>query len=418
MVKWWLLSALFYVLSGCSLLPGGGDDTANIAELTRIQDPLQLRARWKAGTGGVGKHFLNLVPAYDNGRVYASDYKGRVQAFDADSGKRIWKANADVLVSGGPGVGEGIVLLGTSNGEVVALNAKDGSKLWNVPVAGEVLSVPRVALGIAGIQTASGDLIGLDVKDGQRRWIYDRSVPTLTLRGTSSPALFDGLIVGGFASGKLSAIEIAGGRMIWEVSVAVPRGRSELERMVDIDSSPKIRDGVVYVVSFQGKIAALQLETGRILWNRDMSSSAGLGVDDEQIYVTDEQSNVWALDRRSGASLWKQEDLHGRTLTAPTPFGDYIAVGDFEGYLHLLSRNDGRLVGRVRVDRDGISAAPVVSDNTLYILGKGGVLAAYEVQQAKTRRVRKQKKQKELNEQQKAEKPEKTKKFEKLETME
>ncbi|MEE8428914.1 MAG: PQQ-binding-like beta-propeller repeat protein, partial [Gammaproteobacteria bacterium] len=136
MAKWYLLSALFYVLSACSLLPGGGDDTDNIAELTRIQDPLRLKARWKADTGGAGKHLLNLVPAYDNGRVYASDYKGRVQAFDADSGKRIWKANVDVLVSSGPGVGEGLVLLGTSNGEVVALSAKDGSKSWNVAVTG------------------------------------------------------------------------------------------------------------------------------------------------------------------------------------------------------------------------------------------------------------------------------------------
>lgn len=418
MAKWWLLSALFYVLNGCSLLPGGGDDAVNVAELTQIQDALQLKARWKADSGGVGKHFLNLVPAYDNGKVYVSDYKGSVQAFNANNGKRIWKAKADVQVSSGPGVGDGIVLLGTSDGEVVALNAKDGVKLWSAPVAGEVLSIPRVALGIAGIQTSSGDLIGLDVKDGQRRWIYDRSVPTLTLRGTSSPALVDGLIVGGFASGKLSAIEITGGRMIWEVSVAVPRGRSELERMVDIDSTPIIRDGVIYVVSFQGKIAALQLETGGTIWNRDMSSSAGLGVDDKQVYVTDEQSNVWALDRRSGASLWKQEDLHGRALTAPTPFGDYIAVGDFEGYLHLLSRENGQIVGRVRVDRDGISAAPVVSDNTLYVLGKGGTLAAYEVRQDKKRQGRKQKKQKELNAQSKAEKPEKTKKFEKLETME
>ena len=379
-----LLLIALHGLTGCASRSGVKDGVAaGPAELTPLQESVKLKVRWKASVGKNDKRFLNLNLAYEGKRIYATSYKGVVQAFDAQSGKRIWKADTKLMVSSGPGVGEGLVLLGTRDGEVIALNAEDGRKIWAAQVTGEVLAVPRAASGVVGVQTASGDLIGLDVQDGKRRWIYDRSVPTLTLRGTGSPVISNGLIVGGFASGKLSAIDIKNGRMVWEVSVAMPRGRSELERMVDIDASPIIQDGVVYAVSYQGKIAALDLATGEILWSRDMSSSAGLGVDYGRIYVTDEQSDVLALDLRNSATQWKQEALHGRALTAPVPFQDIIAVGDFEGYLHLLEPADGSLVGRARVDRSGISATPLVVEDTLYVLGKGGILAAYEVQQNK-----------------------------------
>ena len=176
---------------------------------------------------------------------------------------------------------------------------------------------------------------------------------------------------------KAAALTTANGFQIWETSIAIPQGRSELERLVDVDANPIIVGDTVYVVSFQGKIAIIDLRSGNLGWTREMSSYSGLGVDFSQVYVTDEDSKVWALSRDNGASVWKQEKLHNRALTAPVPFGNYVAVGDFEGYLHLLSTDDGRIAGRVKVDGKGIAERPLVVDDVLYVYGKGGTLAAY-----------------------------------------
>ena len=199
----------------------------------------------------------------------------------------------------------------------------------------------------------------------------------LTLRGTSSPVVQRGAVVAGFANGKVAALTLANGFQVWETSISIPQGRSELDRLVDVDANPVIVGDTVFVVSFQGKIAIIDLRSGNLGWSRDMSSYTGLGVDYSQVYVTDEESNVWALSRDNGASVWKQDKLHNRALSAPEPFNNYVAVGDFEGYLHLLTTYDGRIAGRVRVDSSGIAARPVAVGDVLYVYGKGGTLAAY-----------------------------------------
>jgi outer membrane protein assembly factor BamB len=210
--------------------------------------------------------------------------------------------------------------------------------------------------------------------------VYDRSVPILTLRGTSMPVLVSGAAVSGFDSGQLVAISLENGQTLWEQRIAVPRGRSELERLVDIDADPLVADAVVYAVTFQGRIAALELFSGNVIWQREMSSYAGLGVQDEIIYVTDSDSFVWALDRRNSASLWRQDKLKWRQLTAPLGVGRYVVVGDFEGYVHWLSREDGRMLARVRVDSSGILASPVAYRDIVFIYGRGGTLTALQVQ--------------------------------------
>jgi len=317
------------------------------------------------------------VPASADGQIVIADRKGRVLALNALTGKENWEVKTRVPVSAGPGVGEGLVLLGTSDAEVLALDAADGSKRWVAAVSSEVLAVPQIDLGRVIVQTVDGNVTALDAESGAQLWIYDRSVPVLTLRGTSTPAVEHGLVVAGFANGKLVALSAEKGFVGWETNIAIPQGRSELERIVDIDGDPIIVGTAVYVTTYQGRIAVIDLQTGNPGWKRDMSSYVGLGVDFSQVYVTDAQSHVWALSRSTGATVWRTEKLANRHLTAPEPYKDYIAVADYDGYVHLLSRYDGRIVARARVDSDPVRARPLVIDDILYVYSTDGKLSAY-----------------------------------------
>jgi outer membrane protein assembly factor BamB len=371
------------LLSGCSAVSGylsGEDNAEPPAKLEKLSDAVSLRKLWSTRVGvGYDEQFIKLVPAVEGPYVLVADRKGRVTALSAESGKQLWQTKTKKLISAGPGAGDELVLVGTSDAEIIALSLLDGSVVWEVRVTSEVLSVPQIDLGVVVVQTVDGNVAGLSAVDGSQLWIYDRSVPTLTLRGTSTPAVEHGIVLAGFASGKLAAISTEKGFVAWETSVGIPKGRSELERMVDVDADPVIVGTAVYIASFQGRVAVIDIQNGNLGWTRDMSSFAGLGVDFAQVYVTDEESNVWALTRDSGDSVWKQDKLYNRAVTAPEPYSNYVAVGDFEGYLHLLSRYDGHLAARVRVDKDGISARPISVNDVLYIYGNGGTIAAYAV---------------------------------------
>jgi outer membrane protein assembly factor BamB len=383
-----LLSGL---LAGCSTMSswfsgvlGGDDNAAPPVPLEKLTDPLPLKKLWSTSIGvGYDEQFINLKPRIQDGRLFIADRKGRVVALDAETGKEVWEVKTGVAVSGGPGVGEGLVLLGTSDAEVLALDADSGEQVWKANVSSEVLSVPQIDLGKVIVQAADGNVTALDAGDGEQLWVYDRSVPALTLRGTSTPAVQHGLIVAGFASGKLVALSADKGFVAWEANITIPEGRSEIERMVDIDGDPIVVGGAIYVTTYQGRIAVVDIQSGNLGWKRDMSSHVGLGVDFSNVYVTDEDSFVWALSRGSGASEWKLEALGNRIVTAPVPFDEYVAVGDFEGYVHLLSRYDGHIAGRVKVDSKGIHARPLVTGNVLYVYGNSGKLAAYRLPDGK-----------------------------------
>lgn len=368
------------LLSGCSWF-GDKDNSEPPAKLQKFDRQVTLRSLWSRDTGvGTDEQRVKLVPAIFGEQVYTVDRRGRVSAFLLENGKQVWRKKLNVPVSAGPGVDEGLVLAGTSDARVLALDAKTGELLWTAPVSSEVLSVPRIYEGVVVVQTVDGNLTGLDAENGKRVWIHDRTVPVLSLRGTSTPLVRDGLVMAGFASGKMVALDVRTGRQLWEAAIAVPSGRSELERMVDVDADPVVRNGVLYVASFQGQLAAVSLDNGRLLWSREMSAYAGIAVDLQQVYVTDETSNVWALDRRTGASLWKNSDLQRRFLTGPVVVGGYVAVGDFEGYIHLLSRIDGAIAGRERVERAGILVPAVALGERLLVLGAGGKLVMYQLQ--------------------------------------
>ena len=233
--------------------------------------------------------------------------------------------------------------------------------------------------GVVVIRTIDGQVIGLNVEDGKRLWNYASNVPVLSLRGNSPPVFDKQAVILGLDDGNLIALDLDNGQALWKQRMVISHGRSELERMVDIDATPKIADGVIYAVSFQGQMAAITVDSGTILWTRDMSSNIGLDVDHNQVYVVDNSSTIWALDRYNGASVWKQDKLKYRQLTPPTVYGDYIVVGDFEGYLHWLARDDGRLVARIKMDKKGISAAAIVDETTLFVLGHSGILMALQL---------------------------------------
>lgn len=356
----------------------GKDNSAPPAKLVTFAPGLTVQILWSKNVGsGSDKQYIKLAPVVEGDKVFAADRKGRVSAYAAANGQLLWETQTKARISGGPGSGEGLVLVGTSEGEVIALNAGTGEIAWRSQLSSEILAPPRALQGVVVARTVDGKLFGLDAKGGARIWVYEQSVPALTLRGTSAPLLIGDKVIVGFASSKLAAITLNEGKLLWEASVAEPRGRSELERLVDISGELQVADDTVYVVSFQGRVAAVELESGRVLWARNMSSNAGIGVGGNNLYVTDDQSHVWALDRRDGGTLWKQDKLQSRSVTAPAVQGDYVVVGDFEGYLHWMSHEDGSFVARQRIDDDGIIAAPVAAaDNTLYVNGKGGKLAA------------------------------------------
>jgi outer membrane protein assembly factor BamB len=373
------------LMSGCTALGNlfdSPDNTAEPAELVDFEPTIKVRTVWQRSVGsGAGKLFLKLRPAIDGDRVYAATRGGRVRAFDARTGESIWDTETDRPLSGGPGVGDGLVLLGTSDGEVLALGEKDGVIKWRARVSSEVLSSPEAQAGIAVARTIDGKLFGLNTVDGTRVWVYDRTAPVLTLRGTSSPVLTEGAAVAGFDSGQVVAIALSNGQPLWETRVAIPRGRTELERMVDIDADPIVEDKTVYAVTYQGQIAALKLFNGEVIWRRDMSSHAGLGVGPDNVYVTDDSSHVWALNRSTNASMWRQSKLEARRVSPPAIFGQFIVVGDFEGYVHWLRKDDGQFAARVRVDSDSIVAAPVATPFAVYVYGSGGELAALQIVQ-------------------------------------
>lgn len=378
-----LILLLVIAVSGCGWIRhpfGGGAPVEPPAKLTDIRPTLRIQPLWSTRVGsGFGKRYVRVSPGVSDGRVYAADGKGRVAALDAGNGKTIWETDADVPLSAGVGVGDGLVLVGSSNGEVVALDVDDGAIRWRVRLSSEVLSAPQASGGVVVARAVDGRLFGLDASNGARLWVYQGSVPVLTLRGTSTPALVRGAVISGFDSGKVAELGLTDGRVLWEQTVAVPHGRSELDRMVDVDADPRVYAGVVYVVAFQGRIAALDVDSGNMLWTRDISSYAGIGVGSGAVYVSDAHSDVWALDRSTGTSIWKQDALHNRQVTAPGVLDESVVVGDFEGYLHWLARDDGQILARYRADSAGILAAPVVTDNTVYVLGKGGHLTALRV---------------------------------------
>ncbi|WP_434677793.1 outer membrane protein assembly factor BamB [Pseudomonas sp. R1-18] len=371
------LLALAILAAGCS---SNSKKELPPAELTDFKEEVVLQKQWSHSIGdGQGETYNMLVPAIEGDRIYASDVTGVVMSLDRLTGDVIWEKDLELPVSGAVGVGYGMVMVGTIKGEVVALDAASGEERWRARVTSEVLAPPATNGDVVVVQTQDDRVIGLDAATGSQRWIYESTPAVLTLRGTGAPLVTNRLAIAGLSTGKVVALDTANGVPVWEQRVAVPQGRSELERVVDIDGGLLLSGGTLYVASYQGRVAGLDLESGRVLWQRDASSYSGVAQGFGSVYATLASGTVEGIDERSSSALWSNESLARRQLGAPEVFSSYVAVGDMEGYLHLLSQVDGRFVGRERIDGDGLRARPLVVGDMIYVYGNSGKLEALTI---------------------------------------
>lgn len=352
------------------------------SELVEFTPEFEPKIAWSVDTGGGTDSDYNDLAAWLQGdMIVAIDYEGEVTSLTAETGRRIWETDLDVPVATGVGGGNGLILVGTQEGEIIALDERNGKVVWQRRLSSEVLAPPKAANEVVVVRTSDGRLTGLSVKDGEILWNYQRVVPLLSLRGAGTPVLADDKVIAGYDNGKLVALSIFDGKVVWEKSVAVPRGRTELDRLVDIDSEPVVKNGIVYVVAYHGNIAALSLDDGDILWSREMSSRSGLDVAvGDAIYVSDDSSYVWALQDGNGDALWRQTRLLRRTITAPAIVGQNVIVGDFDGYVHWISREDGRFVARYQITDEAIRSKPIVQNDLVYINATDGTLTAIRIQ--------------------------------------
>jgi outer membrane protein assembly factor BamB len=362
---------------------GGKDNAEPPKELDENFEPtLKLTELWSATVGdGYEDQYLSLVAAVDEERVYAADREGVLQAHQRLTGEKLWSVETEMMFSAGPVVDKGTLVLGTSNAEVAAYNSADGALLWKSTVSSEILALPRIGDGVVVVRGSDGRITALDQKDGRTLWSYERSAPALLVRSHGAPIIAEGLVLDGYASGKLIALRLEDGKLEWEATVALPHGRSEIERLVDVDSVPVVKGGTIYVSGYQGGLAAVNMKDGEVLWRQDkVFSYSGLAASGRTLFLTDGSSDVWQMDMRDGGDLWKQDALHQRRLTAPALIKSYLVVGDFEGYLHALSQDDGSLVGRLELDDTSIEESPTVYDDVLYVYTSGGKLAAVTVE--------------------------------------
>lgn len=326
-------AALLLILAACSK-----DKEVNPpAELVDFRQTLAVVRAWDASVGGGDATLrLGLGATIVGDRVYAAGHGGEVDALALANGKSLWQAKTKAPLSGSAGADATIVAVGSSKGEVFALSADTGNLLWKVHVRGEVLSAPLVAPSAVVVRTVDGRLVALAREDGHELWSAEQQIPRLTLRGVATPVLAGDVVVCGFDNGKVVGVSLRDGAVLWESAVAPPRGRTELERLSDIDSRVAIAGDNVFAVGFQGRIAMLALDNGQIWWSRDLSSYRGLALEGDHLYVSTSEGDVVAMDSRSGGETWRQKLLAYRGLSAPAVLGNYIVVADFEGYVHFL----------------------------------------------------------------------------------
>lgn len=374
-----LLGLLALSLGGCSYIPwlAGEKDPRPPTELTPVVAEQGLTTLWSINTGkGTDGRRLSLVPAHQNGQLFVADARGLVTAVNASDGRVLWQRDTKLPLSGGPEVSGTRLVLGTTNGELLALAVADGSELWRAQVGSEILSIPRLAGEQVILHTLNDSIFGFNATSGEELWHYDFQAPILTLRGSSTPLILGDHALVGVSGGRLAKVELATGLPEWITTVTPPRGRSELERIADLNATPVVAEQTIYVAAYNGDLAALDLTSGAVLWRRALSSYAGLTLADGTLYVTDADDIVWAAKPDDGAGLWKQEALRYRILSAPAVVGNTVLVGDLEGYVHLLARSDGRLQGRARLAKGAIQAPPMVIGGRVIVLGADGTLSA------------------------------------------
>jgi outer membrane protein assembly factor BamB len=369
--------AALLIVAGCSK----DKDVEPPAKLVDFPAKLPVKRLWDEGVGGGKKQIklrLGLGPAVDKGLVFAASHKGEIVAVSLETGRNVWLKKLKIPISAGPAAGFGIVVAGTSKGEAIALDGATGKQLWRVKINSELLSSPAISADIVVIRSVDGRLNGIDAHTGKALWSVEQQVPRLSLRGTAIPVIAKEVAISGFDNGKVMAVSLKTGDTLWDTALASPHGRTELDRLVDIDSAVHVVGDNVFAAGFQGRTAMLALDSGQQWWSHDMSSYRGLAVDENNLYVTESDGSVVALRQRDGAEMWRNDKLKRRGLSAPAVTSTAIALADYQGYLHWLDKNTGELVARERVaKKQRVSSPPVASGDVVVVMTDGGALAAY-----------------------------------------
>ncbi|HAT1572279.1 TPA: outer membrane protein assembly factor BamB [Kluyvera cryocrescens] len=374
------------LLSGCSLF-SGEEDVVKMSPLPTVENQFTPSTAWDVSVGsGIGDFYSNLHPAYADSVVYAADRKGTVKAVNADDGKEVWSVNLaekdgwfsrkPALLSGGLTIADGHVYVGSEKAQVYALDAGTGAIVWQTTAAGEVLSRPTASDGLVLVHTSNGQLQALDQNSGVVKWTVNLDMPALSLRGESAPAVAYGAAIVGGDNGRVSAVLMQQGQLIWQQRISQATGTTEIDRLSDVDTTPVIVNGVVYALAYNGNLTALDLRSGQILWKRELGSVNDFIVDGNRIYIADQNDRILALTTDGGVTLWTQSDLLHRLLTAPALYNGSLVVGDSEGYLHWINPEDGRFVAQQKVDSSGFLTEPVVADGKLLIQAKDGTVYA------------------------------------------
>lgn len=370
-----MIVGLALAVSGCSTIGGwfgSGPAKAKPAELVEFKPSASLGEAWKVETGDAAGHLLH--PQAEGDAVFAAG-GNRVVRIAVGNGNTVWKTDAGVRLSAGAGVGEGLVLAGSGKGDLLALDQASGQPRWKVTLSSEVTGQLLAVADIVIARTGDGRVHGLALADGSRKWLYSRNLPALSLRGSGGMVVRDEVLYAGFPGGKLVALNAANGAQLWEATVALPRGATELERVADVMGNPVVDERQVCAVAYQGRVACFDRRNGALLWARDTSSNSGVAMDERNVYVSDDKDAVTAYDKTSGRAGWRQDKLARRQVTAPLALGDWVVVADGEGYVHVLSAADGSFVARARVD-SGVRAAPVdIGPGFAVQTNKGSVVA-------------------------------------------
>jgi len=369
--------AAMLIIAGCSK----DKDVEPPAALVKFPQTLPVKELWGDSVGGGKKEVklrLGLGPAVDGDLVFAASDKGELVGVKLDSGRRVWmKKFRRMQFSAGPGAAHGMVVVGSTKGWVIAVEGSSGRELWRTRVNSELLSAPAISPKVVVMRSVDGRLHGFDAANGKELWSVEQQVPRLSLRGTAIPVISKDVAVSGFDNGKVMAVTLATGDTVWDTALATPHGRTELDRLVDVDSAVSIVGDNVFATGFQGRTAMLALDTGQIWWAHDMSSYHGLAADANDLYVTQSDGVVVALRQRDGSEIWHNDKLKRRGLSTPAVTSTAVAVADYQGYLHWLDKATGELVARERVAKFRVSNPPVATGDIVVVLTDSGKLAAY-----------------------------------------
>ena len=363
----------FSMLFGCA----SEEDTIVMAPVPVVQNQFEPTTEWTSSIGdGVGHYFSRLTPVYAYQKVYVASRDGLVKALDPENGKTIWEQDLEqdisARLSGGLTLTYGKVFIGSENGELITLDAETGEELWRKTVDGEVLAKPLADEGYVIVHTSRGALIAFDAETGDEKWQINSEVPNLTLRGDSAPVSISGGVFWGMSNGRLAAALISKGQLLWQQPVGTPKGATEIDRLVDVDSSPLILGGRLYTIGYNGQLIALELRTGQPAWKRNYSSAINMSSDGKRLFLVTEKDHVVAVDARSGTELWNNEELEYRQLTSPMIIDNYIVLADSEGYLHWLDRDTGLFVSQQEIDSDGIAVSPIIVEDGFLIVTREG----------------------------------------------